>query len=222
MWSWLYKASWATPHDVDLKMQLCATWWHHLMRLCQMGLVETVSGTSAGALGWGKETGGGSPASPWVGSTGAEVSPKLCCCLGALLWSSCLAHPGSGLGPVWNRAYWLLLTFRVAFFKRQRFSLRLLPRERCGSSSFTGPGRVSSLTLTTGLVLSSSEGPGTLDSPCLFADKWKDLFSKENLSVWSWPFYGQLNITQQVCDGSPGEILQWSDEQEHIISLYFL
>lgn len=175
------------------------------------------------AQGWGKETGGGSPAPPWVGSTGTEVSPRLCCCLGALLWSSCLAYPGSGLGPVWNRAHWLLLSFWVAFFKRQRFSFRLLPRKRCGSSNFTGPGWVSSLTLTTGLGLSSSEGPWGMDSPCLLADRWKDSFSKANLSVWSWHFYNQLNATQQVYDGSPGEILQWSDEeQEHIISLPFL
>lgn len=77
-----------------------------------------------------------------------------------------------------------------------------------GSSIFTGPGRVSSLTLTAGLGLSSSEAPGGMDSACLFADGWKDSFSKENLSVWIWPFYGQLNATQQVYDGSPGEILQ--------------
>lgn len=62
-----------------------------------------------------------------------------------------------------------------------------------------------------------------MDGPCLSADRWKDSFSKENVSIRSWPFYGQLNAIQQVYDESPGEILQWSDEeQEHIISLHFL
>lgn len=100
------------------------------------------------------------------------------------------------------------LSFRVAFFERQGFLLRLLPRKWHGHPSFTGPGQGSSLTLTTGLGLSSSEGPGGMDGPCLSADRWKDSFSKENASIRSWPFYGQLNAIQQVYDESPGEILQ--------------
>lgn len=106
-----------------------------------MGLMETVSGTATGPrAGEKKQEGVPQLRTGWA-VRGAEVSPRLCCCLGALLWSSCLPRPGSGLVPAWNRAHWLLLSFRVAFFERQRFLLRLLLRKWCGSFSLLGQAR---------------------------------------------------------------------------------
>lgn len=90
---------------------------------------------------WGRETGKGVSISVLSGQCkGVEVSPRFCGWLGVLLWSSCFAHPETGLAPIWDRAHWLLLGFRVAFIKRQGFLLRLPPRKMCGSASFTGPG----------------------------------------------------------------------------------
>lgn len=150
-----------------------------------MGLVETVSGTVRGH-GWAEEAGGSSPALPWVGMQGQRC-PPVCCCLGALLWSSCLTHPGSGFTPVWNMARKLLLSFKWLFLRDRDLRLGFSPESGVAAPVLLS--QVSSLTLTAGLGLSSSEGPGGMDSPCLFSERWKDSFSKENFSVWSWPFY---------------------------------
>lgn len=135
----------------------------HMVTSFNKCLSDGTSGDSfwdcRGAQGWGKEQEGVPSLALGGHCRGRGVSQALLV-PGALLWSCCLAHPGSGLAPIWNRAHWLLMSFRVAFFERQKYLPWLVPRKRCGSSSFTGPGQVSSLTLTTGLGLRSSERPG--------------------------------------------------------------
>lgn len=151
------------------------------------------------AKGWEKTMGRAFSISALGGQyKGTEVSPRLCCCLGALLWRSCLAHPGTGIAPIWDRARWLLLSFKLAFIQRQGFLLRLLPRKRFGSCIFNSPAQRSSLTLTAGLGLSSSVRAWGDGQSLSFADRWKDSSPKDNLSALSWPLYRQLNTTQWV------------------------
>lgn len=83
-------------------------------------------------------------------SQGAEVAPRHCRHLGALLWSICFAHPGTGLTPIWDQAVWLLLSFSPAFDEKWEFLLRLLPRKRWASHSFAGPSQGFPLTLMAG------------------------------------------------------------------------
>lgn len=171
--------------------------------------------------GWGKETGRRVSISALGGQhKGAEVSPRLCCCLGAILWSCCLAHPGTGLAPLWDRAHWLLLSFRVAFIETQGFLLRLLPRKWCGSPSFIGPGQGSSLTLTSGLGLSSSARAwGGVGQFLPFADNWLDSSAKDNVSTLSWPpteYYYSRGCVMKA----PDRTLERSNEEQFKNTLF--